>query len=283
MDLNPQFRPLKLNQPFQFNLAQPMEQPEPVVPPIEVPNTAPTPAAPAAPNSGYQWKTIPALYAARDHLTNPGKRHTLMTDATNALKGSWNATKAVAKDTGHALGAAWDAAKENVLKPTSNYVLGTDYKPAPATPAAPATAPATPANPAAPAAAPYVPGDLSKNPLPDPSKVQPISTQMGAADFANGGMLPKDVKRENNGTYTRSVFDDKGQYKGWVNGKTLANVTPENPTISTAKPEEPLVPTQFGGLKANIYNDSREYAKAKAASQAGQGGYTTASTGGHYR
>jgi hypothetical protein len=200
-------------------------------------------------------------------MWNPGTRHTLLTDAKNALRGSWDATKAIAQDAGHALGVTARAANENVLKPASNYVLGTDLKPA--APATPTSAPsATPP--------PYTPGDISGNPLPDPSKIKPIRSEATGADFAHGGMLPQNVKREENGTFTRSIYDDQGNYKGWVNQKSI----PDNLTASTKPAEQPMTPTSFGGLKNTMFDNQQEIERRKQAAQAGKYGSTSPGSSG---
>lgn len=263
-NINTQFRPLKLNSPFQYNMGAQQPEEEAVTP---APTAAPAPTTAPAPTSGYKWKLPQTMLQARENLVHPGQKHTLFTDAMNALKGSWDTTKAVASDAAHMAKVGWDATKENVLKPASNYVLGTDLKPA--TPATPA--PASPSTPA-----PYTPGDIIGSPMPDPSKIKPIRSEASGADFAHGGMLPQNVKREENGTFTRSIYDDQGNYKGWVNQKSI----PDNMTASTKPAEQPMTPTSFGGLKNTMFDNQQEIERRKKAAQAGTYGSTSPGSSG---
>ena len=224
------------------------------------------PTAPA-PTTGYKWKLPQTMMQARDRLVHPGQKHTLMTDAMNALKGSWDTTKAAAKDALHIGQGIGQAVVDDVIKPASNYVLGTDLKPsAPAPATTPAPAPAT-------TPAPYVPGDIASNAMPDPSKIQPIRAGVGGADFASGGMLPQNVKREENGTFTRSIYDGQGNYKGYVNQKSI----PEDMTASTKPADQSMTPTEYGGMKNSMFGNQQEIERRKKQAQAGS--YGNASPG----
>jgi hypothetical protein len=266
-NINTQFRPLKLNSPFQYNMGvqQPEEEAKTPAPVAPAPTTAP------APTSGYQWKLPQTMLQATKNLNNPNQKHSLMTDVGNILRGSWDTAKAATQDAIHIGQDVGRSVVNNAVIPAANYVAGTDIKPI-STPSTPA--PASPATPATPA--PYTPGDIIGSPMPDPSKIKPIRAEASGADFAHGGMLPQNVKREENGTYTRSIYDDAGQYKGWVNQKSV----PDNMTITSKTPEQPATPTESGGLKNTMFANQQEIEQRKKAAQAGTYGSTSPGSSG---